>query len=203
MYIHPTSIVETKDIGKNVYIGPYTYISERVIIEDNCKIIGHASIGNPAQYKEVRFADVGNKIIIGEATEIREFVTINLPTYGNTIIGKNCFLMANVHIPHDCEVGHDVIFVVGAAIGGRTKIGNYCYFGLNCSVHNKSEIGDYCVVGASSFFKGKSDPGLIWAGVPAKAIKINSVGIERNAPDDMKQSIISNAKVSLDRYKGN
>ena len=197
MFIHPTAIVETKNIGKNVHIGPFSYIGERVIIEDNCKILGHASIGNPAQYKETRFEDSGNPIVIGAGTEIREFVTINLPTYGKTVIGKNCFLMANVHIPHDCEVGHDTVFVVGAAIGGRSKIGNYCYFGLNCSVHNKSEIGDYCVVGAGSFFKGKSDAGLIWAGVPAKAIKINKVGIERNTSDDMKEIVMLNAKKAL------
>lgn len=197
MFIHRSSIVETDKLGKNVYIGPYTYIGKRVVIGDNCKILGHASIGNPAQYKETRFEDAGNLITIGAGTEIREFVTINLPTYGNTVIGKNCFLMANVHIPHDCEIGHDTVFVVGAAIGGRSKIGNYCYFGLNCSVHNKSEIGDYTVIGASSFFKGKTKGGLIWAGVPAKAIKVNTVGIERNAPGEDKLYIITDAMEAL------
>lgn len=204
MFIHPTAIVETDNIGKDVSIGPFTYISKRVIIGDRCKILGHASIGNSAQYKETRFEDSGNFITIGAGTEIREFVTINLPTYGNTIIGENCFLMANVHIPHDCEVGHDVVFVVGAAIGGRTKIGNYCYFGLNCSVHNRSEIGDYTVIGANSFFKGIAEPGLIWGGVPAKAIKVNMVGIERSFSknDGAKDIVIENAIRALERYKG-
>jgi UDP-N-acetylglucosamine acyltransferase len=200
--IHPTAIVETDQIGENVTIGPFTYISERVIIKDNCKILGHASIGNPAQYKETRFEDSGNLITIGEGTEIREFVTINLPTYGNTIIGKNCFLMANVHIPHDCEIGNDVIFVVGTAIGGRSKIGNYCYFGLNCSVHNKSVIGDYTVIGAASFFKGNSGSGLVWAGVPAKPLKVNTVGISRNAPSKDKDKILQFAEKNLIMYSG-
>jgi len=201
MFIHKTSIVETELVGKNVYIGPYTYIGKRVSLGDNCKILGHASIGNPAQYKETRFEDVGNLIKIGSGTEIREFVTINLPTYGNTIIGENCFLMANVHIPHDCDVGHDTVFVVGSAIGGRSKIGNYCYFGLNCSVHNRSEIGDYTVIGASSFFKGKTQGGLIWAGVPAKAIKVNKVGIERNVDPEMLHDILINAEETLNMEK--
>jgi UDP-N-acetylglucosamine acyltransferase len=201
MIIHPTAIVESKNIGSNVYIGPYTYISERVVIEDNCKIIGHSSIGNPAQYKEIRFEDAGNLITIGEGTEIREFVTINLPTYGNTIIGKNCFLMANVHIPHDCECGHDNVFVVGAAIGGRTKIGNYCYFGLNCSVHNRSEIGDFTVIGANSFFKGITKGGLIWGGVPARAIKVNTVGIERNTSKELIHQALIDAELTLEKEK--
>ena len=202
MFIHPTSLVESDNIGKDVYIGPFTYISKRVIIEDDCKIFGHVSIGSPAQYKETRFEDEGHLIVIGEGTEIREFVTINLPTFGNTIIGKNCFLMANVHIPHDCEVGHDTVFVVGSAIGGRSKIGNYCYLGLNCSVHNRSEIGDYCVIGASSFFKGISPPGLIWAGVPAKALKVNKIGIERNSDEKDKYNIINEAEKSLKNIRG-
>ena len=196
-FIHPTAIVETKSIGKDVHIGPFCYINERVIIEDNCKILGHASIGNPAQYKVPRFKDAGNPVIIGKGTEIREFVTINLPTYGITSIGKNCLLMANVHIPHDCKVGNDVIFVVGAAIGGRSKIGNYCYFGLNATMHNVSEIGDYSMIGANSFFKGKAPGGLIWVGTPAKAIKINIVGIERNAPVDQQEKLILEARKSL------
>jgi len=201
MLIHPTAVVETKNIGKDVYIGPFCYISERVIIQDGCKLYGHCSLGAPAQYKEVRFEDSGNPIIIGSGTEIREFVTVNLPTFGTTKIGNNCLLMANVHIPHDCEVDDDVVFVVGAAIGGRTKIGKHCYFGLNSSVHNKSTLGDYCVVGAGSFFKGYSEPGLIWAGVPARAIKVNMVGIQRNAPDDMKDILIRNAEEDLEKRK--
>lgn len=197
MFIHSTAIVETTNIGSDVYIGPFCYVSERVVLGDGCRLLGHSSIGNPAQYKSARFEDAGNPIIISEGTEIREFVTVNLPTYGVTKIGKNCLLMANVHIPHDCEIGNDVVFVVGAAIGGRTNIGNHCYFGLNSTVHNKSELGDYSVVGASSFFKGKAPAGLIWAGVPARAIKVNSVGIERNAPEQEVEFIKRQAEAAL------
>jgi UDP-N-acetylglucosamine acyltransferase len=189
MFIHPTAIVETKEIGKDVYIGPFCYISERVILEDGCRLVGHSSIGQPAQYKIKRFENEGNYIIVGKGTEIREFVTVNAPTYSTTKIGKNCFLMANVHIPHDCQVGDDVVFVVGTAIGGRSIIGDHCYFGLNSSVHNRSEIGAYSVIGAGSFFKGKTSGGLIWAGVPAKPLKVNSVGIDRNAPEKERNSI--------------
>lgn len=201
MFIHPTSIVETENIGKNVHIGPFCYIAERVVIGDGCKILGHASIGTPSQYKTARFEDAGNPIIIGARTEIREFVTINLPTYGTTSIGEDCFLMANVHIPHDCEAGNGVIFVVGAAIGGRAKIGNHCYFGLNSSVHNKSELGDHCVVGADSFFKGRSPSGIIWAGVPSRPIKANRIGIERNAPKELQKKILMDAENFLAGYK--
>ncbi|RLC20945.1 MAG: hypothetical protein DRH56_09930 [Deltaproteobacteria bacterium] len=199
--IHPTSVVETKRIGSNVYIGPFVYISKRVIIEDNCKIFAHASIGAPAQYKQPRFEDEGKPIIIGAGTEIREFVTINLPTYGETKVGRNCFLMANVHIPHDCEVGHDVIFAVGTAIGGRSRIGNYCYFGLNCSVHNRSIIGDYTMIGAGSFFKGDSGVGLVWAGVPARPIKVNKVGIKRYAPPNIQDKILQQAQELFEKFR--
>jgi len=193
--------VETEDIGNNVHIGPFCYISERVSIGNDCKILGHASIGNPAQYKVPRFEDEGNPIIIGDGTQIREFVAINLPTYNTTRIGKNCFLMANVHVPHDCEIGNEVVLVVGAALGGRCKIGDYCYFGLNSSIHNRSEIGNHSVVGAGSFFKGKAPGGIIWAGVPARPIKVNKVGIERNASEDLRGGLITEANEFLKEYK--
>lgn len=201
MFIHPTAIVETKNIGKDVHVGPFCYVSERVILEDGCRLVGHSSIGRSAQYKEARFEDAGEPITIGAGTEIREFVTVNAPTYGKTSIGSNCFLMANVHVPHDCEIGNDVILVVGAAIGGRSKIGNNCYLGLNSSMHNKSELGDYSVVGAGSFFKGIAPAGLIWAGVPARALKVNMVGLERNAPEDELESIVKQAEEYLRRLK--
>jgi UDP-N-acetylglucosamine acyltransferase len=194
--IHPTAIVETRNIGKNVSIGPYSCIAERVVIGDGCKIYGHASIGNPPQYKGKTYQDCGGRIVIEDGVEIREFVTINLPTIRDTVIGKGSLLMANVHIGHDCQIGKDCIFVVGAALGGLVTVGNFCYFGLNSSVHPEAEIADYCLVGAGSFFKGRSKIGLIWAGVPAKAVKINRIGIERNAVD--KDAIIMMAMRNLE-----
>lgn len=197
MFIHPTAVVETKDIGKDVYIGPFCYIGDNVTIEDGCVLYGHCSIGGPAQYKPALPEYNALPIHVGAGTEIREFVTINRPTTSKTVVGHRCFLMANVHIPHDCIVGNDVVFVVGAAIGGFTEIGDHCYIGLNATTHNKSVLGDYCVVGASSFFKGNSPAGLIWAGVPARALKVNSVGIERNAPKDLRTKILNSAEDAL------
>ncbi len=200
-FIHPTAIVDTESIGKNVHIGPFCYIGRNVTIEDDCILFGHCSIGAPAQYKPAVSEYDDRPITIGAGTEIREFVTINRPTTGETHLGKKCLLMANVHIPHDCVTGDNVVFVVGAAIGGHTKIGSNCYIGLNATMHNKSELGDYSIIGASSFFKGKAPGGLVWVGVPARAIKVNTIGIVRNAPVELKDKIIIEAEEALEVLK--
>jgi acyl-[acyl carrier protein]--UDP-N-acetylglucosamine O-acyltransferase len=56
--------------------------------------------------------------------------------------------------------------------------------GLNCSTHPFAKLGNYCIVGANSFFKGESPAGIVWAGTPAKALKVNQVGLDRHGPGD-------------------
>jgi len=192
MFIHPTSIVKTKEIGKGTYIGPFCYISERVVIGKNCNIVRHTSIGAPAQFK-VPPKDNGNSIIIGDDVEIREFVTINTPVESITEIGNHTYIMANSHIGHDSILEHDVVIGVGAAMSGYSFVGKYCYIGLNATTHQHAELGAYSIVGANSFFKGRSPMGITWAGVPARPIKVNLHNINLNAPLDIRQTIINEA----------
>ena len=180
--IHNTAVVETTDIGDGTTIGPFTYISKRVVIGNDCNIFG-ASIGLPGEHPHSVEDNLGN-VIIGNNVEIREFVTINAPLFGEkTVVGDNSYLMAKSHVGHDATLGNNVILHTGAIIGGHSIIGNFCYMGLNSSTHPKAVLTDFCIVGASSFFKGKSVEAVTWAGVPAKPIKVNKVGIERHAKE--------------------
>ena len=193
-YIHPTAVVETQNIGNNTYIGPFCYVSKRVILGENCNLLGHCSLGTPPQYKE-RPDDKGGIIKIDNNTEIREFVTINLPTQDLTYIGKNSLLMANVHVPHDAYLSDDSFLVVGAALGGFTCLGKGCYLGLNSCFHQYSKLGDYCLVGSNSFFKGESPSGIVWVGSPAIPIKVNIRAIDNYLKNnDKKKDIIDKAK---------
>lgn len=172
IFIHHTSIVETKEIGDGTYIGPFCYISKRVVIGSNCRLVGHCSIGHPGEFK-IPPKDNGNPIIIKDGAEIREFVTINTPMGAVPEIGNNCFLMTKSHVGHDSVLENDVVLSCGSLVGGHSCIGSYCYLGLNASTHQYSELGAYSIVGANSFFKGKSIMGITWGGVPAKPIKVN------------------------------
>jgi len=199
--IHPTAVVETDDIGDGTYIGPFTYISKRVTIGKNCKIYS-ASLGLPGEHPNAA-EDRGGGVWIGDDVEIREYVTINTPIFGSTtFIGNGCYLMAKSHVGHDAVLGYRVVLHTGAVIGGHSKIGKYCYMGLNCSTHPFAELGNFCIVGANAVFKGESSPAIVWVGVPAKPIKVNSVGLERHAYSDEAEVMKALAEIFLETYEG-
>ncbi len=186
MFIHPTAVVETKEIGEGTYIGPFCYISERVSVGKNCRIYS-SSIGLPGEHPNGA-EDKGGKVIIEDDVEIREYVTINTPLFTEyTRLERGCYLMAKSHVGHDAHLKERVVLHTGAVIGGHSVIGRYCYMGLNCSTHPFANLGDYCIVGANGVFKGASVAGVVWAGVPARPIKVNEVGFERHStPEEAK-----------------
>jgi UDP-N-acetylglucosamine acyltransferase len=197
IFIHETAVVKTDCIGENTYIGPFCLVGENVTIGSNCVLYGHSSLGAPPQYKEEP-PYKGGKVVIDDGCEIREFVTVNLPTEDVTYVGKNSVLMANVHVPHDAYLGDDSFIVVGTAMAGFTKLGRHCYLGLNSMTHQFAEMGDYCLLAAGSFFKGKSPAGIMWIGSPARPFKVNEVGIKKNAPQKIVSKIIAEARIFIE-----
>src|SRR5512140_3390879 len=126
--IHATAIVSPKaEWADDVTVGPYTIIEGNVKLEAGCKIasnvllaagtelgknvaVSHgAVIGTNPQ--DLKFGGEVTKAIIGDNTVVREYATINRGTtyHMQTVIGKNCFIMAYAHIAHDCIVGNNVI----------------------------------------------------------------------------------------------
>jgi len=196
---HPTAIVETDRIGENVEVGAFSYITDRVVIEDNVKIGPHVILGTPAQVSDGK--DHGRDLVIKSGTVIREMASVNTPMGDkDSVIGENCFLMANAHISHDMTIGDSTILGIGLVIAGYLECGKHTYFGINSSVHQYAKIGDYSLIGAGSFFKGKSPRGLIWVGSPAKPIKINMVGLTRYAGEQERNEIIAEAQDFLNIY---
>ena len=168
--IHPTSIVSKKaKLGVNVKVGPFTIIEDEVEIGDNteiysnvkiknftkigsnCKIFEGSIIGNIPQHigfkGEKTFVEIGNNVVI------REYCTIHRGTNfddGLTKIDDNSYLMAYVHIAHDCKVGRETILANNVTLGGHVKIGNYVFIGGLTPIHQFCRIGDYAMVGGAS-----------------------------------------------------
>lgn len=168
--IHPTAIVSKKaKIGVNVEIGPFSIIEEEVEIGDNtiissnvkiknftkignnCQIYEGCVIGNIPQHLgfkgEKSFVEIGNNVVL------REYCTIHRGTNfddGITRIGDNSYLMAYVHIAHDCKVGHDTILANCVTLAGHVKVGNYVFIGGLTPIHQFCRIGDYAMVGGAS-----------------------------------------------------
>ncbi len=196
--IHSTAIVSDKaQIGNNVEIGPFTIIEDKVIIEDNCKIGAYVTIADGTiLHKDVevynnavlgtipqdlKFAGEETTLEIGERTVIREFAFLNRGTKDKykTVIGKDCFIMAYVHIAHDCFIGDHAILVNGTQIAGHCTVGDFTILSGNVLVHQFSKIGSYCMVEGGAKVKRDIPHYVMAVGEPLKFSGLNKIGLQR------------------------
>ena len=168
--IHPTAILEGDiELGEGVEIGAYTILKGNIKIGDgtkigsrvsiyhnveigkNCEIHDGCVIGDAPQHLKDR--GESGKVVIGDNTVLREFVTVNRGTgfdRRETRIGNNVFLMAYVHIAHDCVVGDNVIMANAATLGGHVVVENNVFMGGLSAVQQKCRVGAYAMVGGLS-----------------------------------------------------
>ena len=199
--IHASAIIHpTAEIDSSVEIGPYTVIAGDVqvgagtiigshvtidqytTIGPNCKIFHHAAIGAVPQ--DLKFSGEKSVVKIGRGTTVREFVTIHRGTElgeGITEIGEENFLMAYVHIAHDCFTGRKVIFANAASLAGHIRVGDCAILGAFVGVHQFVRIGDYAFVGAVSGVGKDIPPYVLASGTPrARLHGLNAVGLKRH-----------------------
>jgi UDP-N-acetylglucosamine acyltransferase len=198
--IHKTAIVHPKaQIGKDVVIGPYAIIGENVKIGSRTKIGAHvviegwteigegctffhmASVGTIPQ--DLKFSGEETRLKIGRSNTFREFVTLNRGTQaggGETVIGDHNFMMAYVHIAHDCQVGSHVIMANAATLAGHIHIGDYAVIGGLVGIHQFVQIGAYSLVGGCSAVAQDVPPFMSAAGVHAKLYGLNLIGLKRH-----------------------
>jgi UDP-N-acetylglucosamine acyltransferase len=183
-------------IGKDVEIGEGTWIGPNSVIMDGSRIGKHCSIfpGSvvSAVPQDMKYDGEYTTVEIGDNTIIRECVTINKGTRarGKTIIGKNCLLMAYVHVAHDCELGDQVILVNNATLGGEVEVDDWAIVSAACLVHQFVQIGKHVMIQGGSKV-GKDVPPYITAGrEPFSYEGLNSIGLKRrNFPAEKIQEI--------------
>jgi len=197
--IHPTAIVDPAAtiastaaigpysiIGANVEIGAGTVVGPHVVIrgptkigEDN-HIFQFSSIGEIPQDK--KYAGEDSKLVIGNGNTIREYCTINRGTSqgeGATTIGDENWIMAYVHIAHDCIISNHTIFSNGASIAGHVKVDDYAVLGGFTLVHQFCHIGTHSFCGMGSALNKDLPPYVIASGNLAKAYGLNKEGLRR------------------------
>lgn len=209
--IHPQAIIEDGAIiGKNVKIGPWTYIAANVVIGDNCHISSHVVINGPTTLGQgnriFQFASIGEdcqdlkyageptELVIGDNNTFREYCTVHRGTIQDkslTQIGSNNLFMAYTHIAHDCMVGSHCIMANGASIAGHVHVGDHAIIGGMTGVHQFCHIGDHCFVGANSLILKDIPPYVMASGQPAKPFGLNSEGLKRRGFD---KEVILNIK---------
>lgn len=185
-------------MGKNNIIGFGVVIEGDVTIGDNNHIRPFTVIGTPPE-KHGRFRTHG-KVIIGSNNEISEHVTIHSSaTDEPTEIGNNCVVMTKVHIGHDSKIMDNVTISSASVIGGHSTIMRFANIGLNATLHQFTVIGTCAMVGAGAFVGKKQyiAPGNVYAGVPAKFLKRNEIGLERSglSEEELKKEIVLYGKL--------
>ncbi len=166
-------------IGDGTWIGAGAVIYDGARIGRNCRIFNGASISAIPQ--DLKFGGEETILEIGDNTTVREFATLNRGTRakGRTIIGKNCLLMAYVHVAHDCILGDNVIMVASSGIAGEVELGDWSTLGGGCIVHQFVRIGKHAFLGGGSKVRMDVPPYIKADREPLAYMGINSVGLER------------------------
>ena len=197
--IHPAAIVDSAArIGANVEIGPYSIIGPDVEIGDDTEIgphvviKGHTRIGRENRIfqfcslgempQDKKYAGEPTRLEIGDRNTIREFCTFNLGTVqggGVTSVGDDNWIMAYVHIAHDCHVANKTIFANGASLAGHVTVDDLVIFGGFTGVHQFCRIGAHVISAASSLVLQDVPPYLMVAGNTAQPYGIHVEGLKR------------------------
>ncbi len=199
MSIHPTAIVHpAAKIGRGVVIGPYSIVGEHIeigagtVIGPHVVLSGHTRIG--ADNRIFQFCSIGEQpqdkkyagepthLEIGDRNTIREFCTFNCGTaqdVGVTRLGNDNWIMAYVHLAHDCQVGNQTIFANNAQLAGHVQVDDWAILGGFTVVHQFVRIGAHSISAMGTILFQDLPPYVMAAGNPAEPRSINGEGLKR------------------------
>ena len=195
---HPlTFISPLAKIADNVKVDPFTVIHEDVEIGEgswiasNVTIFPGARIGKNVRIfpgavisaipQDLKFGGEKTTLEIGDNTTVRECATLNRGTSdrNKTVIGKNCLIMAYVHIAHDCIVGNNVIIANSVQMAGHVTVGSHAIIGGSSAIHQFCKIGAHCMISGGSLVRKDVPPFTKSGREPLTYAGINSIGLRR------------------------
>ncbi len=197
--IHATALVDPgAELDSSVTVGPYTVIGPHVkvgagtSIGPHCVIEGHTSIGRDNRIfqfnslgaipQDKKYAGEPCELVIGERNTIREFCTFNIGSPGDagvTRVGDDNWLMAYVHLAHDCVVGNHTIFANNSQLAGHVQVGDWVILGGFTVVHQFVKIGAHSMTAMCSLLLADLPPFVMCQGQPAAARSMNYEGLRR------------------------
>jgi len=197
--IHSTAIVSDKAvIADDVEIGAYAVIGDDVEIDSGTRIDSHVVVNGPTKIgkdnhfyqftsigddpQDKKYADEPTRLTIGDRNTIREFCTISRGTTqdaGDTIIGDDNWIMAYVHIAHDCILGSQIILANNATLAGHVHVGDWVIFAGFSGAHQFCRIGAHAFLGMYAGVNKDVPAYTLVSGQPAVARGINSEGLKR------------------------
>ncbi|MGN6313995.1 MAG: acyl-ACP--UDP-N-acetylglucosamine O-acyltransferase [Rhodanobacteraceae bacterium] len=199
MKAHPTAIIDPRArvaddvsigaysvIGAEVEIGAGSTVGSHTTIEGPTRIgrdnhIGsHAAIGGDPQDK--KFHGERTELVIGNGNTIREFVTLNRGTGeggGVTRIGDDNWIMAYVHVAHDCAVGNHIVLANNSTLAGHVEVGDHVVLGGFSGVHQFCKIGAHAFAAMYAAINRDVPPFVYAAGQFAVPRGVNAEGLKR------------------------
>jgi UDP-N-acetylglucosamine acyltransferase len=197
--IHPTAIIDSKaQLDSSVSVGPYSVIGPHVRIDagttvgPHAVIDGHTAIGKDNRIfqftslgaipQDKKYAGEPCELIIGNGNTIREFCSFNIGSPGGggiTRVGDRNWLMAYVHLAHDCVVGNDTIFANNTQLAGHVVVDDFVILGGFTVVHQFVRIGAHSMTAMCSLLFADLPPFVMCQGQPAAARSMNFEGLRR------------------------
>ena len=197
--IHPTALVDAQaELDSSVSVGPYTTIGPHVRIAagtsigPHCVIEGHTTIGRDNRIfqfnslgaipQDKKYAGEPCELVIGDRNTIREFCTFNIGSPGDrgvTRLGDDNWIMAYVHLAHDCQVGNHTIFANNAQLAGHVHVGDWAILAGFTLAHQFVRIGAHSMTALSSVLLADLPPFVMCQGQPAAARSMNYEGLRR------------------------
>lgn len=197
--IHPTALIDPKaeldssvSVGAYSIIGPHVRIGAATTVGPHCVIEGHTTIGRDNHI--FQFNSLGTipqdkkyngepcELRIGDRNTIREFCTFNIGSPGDagvTTLGDDNWIMAYVHIAHDCQVGNHTTFANNSTLAGHVHVGDWATLGGFTGVRQFVRIGAHCMTAVSSVLFADLPPFVMCQGQPASARSMNFEGLRR------------------------
>ena len=197
--IHPTALVDPQaQLHESVSVGPYSVIGLHVRIAAgssigaHCVIEGHTTIGRDNKIfqfnsigaipQDKKYAGEPCELVIGDRNTIREFCTLNIGSPGDagvTRVGNDNWIMAYVHLAHDCVVGNHTIFANNAQLAGHVHVGDWAILGGFTVVHQFVRLGAHSMTAMCSLLFADLPPYVMCQGQPAAARSMNFEGLRR------------------------
>lgn len=197
--VHPAAFVDDRaqlgvdvTIGPGAVIGPHVQIGDRTAVGSHalvtgwtkvgagCRLHHGAVLGSPPQ--DLKYTGEAPSFLeVGDATEIREYATLNLATEpgATTRVGHHCLLMAYSHVAHNAQVGHHVIVANAVQMAGYVVLEDWAIVGGGTVIHQFVRVGCHSMVGGGSRISQDVAPFVKTAGSPPRNAGINSIGLER------------------------
>ena len=196
--IHPAAFVDERaELGVGVtvepgaVIGPHVRVGDRTRVGSHALLTGWTRIGNDCRIhhgavagsppQDLKYSGDPSYLEIGNHTELREYVTLNLATEpgATTRVGSHSLLMAYSHVAHNCQIGDHVVLANAVQMAGYVTIDDWAIVGGGTVIHQFVRIGRHAMVGGGSRITQDVAPYIKLAGNPPRLGGVNTVGLER------------------------